>query len=90
MKNYETLMNTMTPERMAELNVKLVTVNNRDLYYLTSTGQLYLTSQYEDAVRHEYNWLIHDPEATAAVNTNVDSKVNTEEASKSKKVKEPK
>lgn len=90
MKNYETLMNTMTPERMAELNVKLVTVNNRDLYYLTSTGQLYLTNQYEDAVRHEYNWLIQDPEATAAVNTNVDSKVNTEEASNSKKVKESK
>ena len=61
MKNYDAIMQNMTLPVMAELRVKLVTVNNRDLYYLTSSGQLFLTSEYEAAVQHELSWLNYDP-----------------------------
>lgn len=61
MRNYDRIMQDMTPERMAEVNVKLVTVNNTNLFYMTSSGQLFNTNQYEDAVRYEYRWLITDP-----------------------------
>ena len=61
MKNYDRIMQDMTPERMAEVNVKLVTVNNTNLFYMTSSGQLFNTNQYEDAVRYEYRWLMTDP-----------------------------
>lgn len=61
MKNYDRIMQDMTPERMAEVNVKLVTVNNTNLFYMTSSGQLFNTNQYNDAVRYEYNWLMNDP-----------------------------
>lgn len=61
MKNYDAIMQSMTPERMAETNVKLVTVNNTNLFYMTSTGQLFNTNQLEDAIRYEYNWLMNDP-----------------------------
>ena len=62
MKNYDAIMQTMTPEKMAEMNVKLVTVNNTNLFYMTSSGQLFNTNQYNDAVVYEYNWLTNDPE----------------------------
>lgn len=61
MKNYDAIMQSMTPERMAEVNVKLVTVNNTNLFYMTSSGQLFNTNQYDDAVRYEYRWLMTDP-----------------------------
>jgi len=61
MNNYDRIMQDMTPERMAEVNVKLVTVNNTNLFYMTSSGQLFNTNQYEDAVRYEYRWLMTDP-----------------------------
>ncbi len=60
MTNFEKNMNAMTPEIMAELGVKLVIINNRDLFYLTSSGQLFPTNDYQAALIHEYNWLIHD------------------------------
>lgn len=60
MKIYDKMMNEMTPERLAEVNVKLVTVNNRNLFYMTSTGQLFVMEQYEDAVEYEYNWLMRE------------------------------
>lgn len=63
MRNYDAIMQTMTPEKMAEMNVKLVTVNNTNLFYMTSSGQLFNTNQYNDAVVYEYNWLTNDPEA---------------------------
>ena len=63
MKNYDAIMQTMTPERMAENNVKLVTVNSTNLFYMTSSGQLFPISQLEDAIRYEYNWLMTDPSA---------------------------
>ena len=57
MSNYEILMQQMTPERMAELGVKLVNVDNRRLFYMTSSGQLYPMDEYQNALQHEYNWL---------------------------------
>lgn len=60
MTNYEKVMKEMTAERLAEVNVKLVTVNSRNLFYMTSTGQLFLPEQYEAAVRYEYAWLMRD------------------------------
>lgn len=64
MRNYETLKNSMTVERMAEMGVRLVSLNNRELYYMTSTGQLYTMGDYNAALQHEYNWLMHDPDTT--------------------------
>lgn len=60
MTNYEKLMQGMTIEQMAYNNVKLISVNNRELYYVTSSGQLFATGEYNKAVQHEYNWLVYD------------------------------
>lgn len=57
MNNYELIMQHMTIERMAELNVKLTILDNRRILYLTSSGQLFTLDQYANAVNHEYNWL---------------------------------
>ena len=65
MTNYERMMQSMTVEQMAENNVHLITVDNRRLFYVTSSGQLFPQSQFEDAVRYEYAWLKADPEAEA-------------------------
>lgn len=63
MRNYEAMMQQMTPELLAEKNVHLVTVDNRRLFYLTSSGQLFNNTDLEAAINHEYNWLMFDPEA---------------------------
>lgn len=60
MCNYDVVMKNMTPEAMAELGVKLVNVDNRQLFYLTSSGQLFNTNNYNGALQHEYNWLMYD------------------------------
>ena len=60
MTNFEKTMRAMTPEIMAELGTKLVVINNRDVFYLTSSGQLFPTDDYQAALRYEYNWLLHD------------------------------
>lgn len=70
MTNYEKIMNNMTIENLAYNNVKLVHLNNRELYYLTSSGQLFGMSEYEAAVNHEYNWLIYDDEPKKESETN--------------------
>jgi hypothetical protein len=82
MKNFDTIMKNMTVERMAELGVKLVNVNGRDSYYMTSTGQLYTMADYESAVQHEYNWLQYDPAMTqqSRETTNVEAKAEMEGA----------
>lgn len=64
MKNYDSIMKSMTPEMLAELGVKLVSINNGPLYYMTSSGQLFHLDQYQDAIRHEYNWLMYDNESS--------------------------
>lgn len=62
MKNYDTLMEKMTPEKMAEMNVHLVTVDNKRLLYMTSPGQLFPIDKFEDAVKYELAWLNFNPE----------------------------
>lgn len=62
MKNYDTIMNTMTVSQMAQLRVKLISVNGNELYYVTSSGQLYTMSEHNKAIQHEYNWLMYDPD----------------------------
>ena len=61
-RNYDIMMKQMTPEQLAEKNVHLVTVDNRRLYYMTSSGQLFNNTDFDAAVRHEYQWLMYDPE----------------------------
>lgn len=62
MKNYEKIMNEMTAEKLAELSVHLVTVDNKRLFYLTSPGQLFPIDKFQDAVNFELAWLNFDPE----------------------------
>lgn len=54
---YEKIVSEMTPEHLANLNVKLVTIDNRRLCYLTSPGQLFPYENLEEAVKFEYQWL---------------------------------
>ena len=61
-RNYDILMAQMTPERMAELGVKMVNVDNRRLFYMTSSGQLFTVEDYQAALQHEYNWLMYSDE----------------------------
>lgn len=61
-KNYDMIMRQMTPELLAEKNVHLVTVDNRRLFYMTSSGQLFNNTDYDAAIQHEYQWLMYDPE----------------------------
>lgn len=56
MTNYEHIISQMTPENFASYSLKLVLVNDRP-FYMTSSGQLYYTTEYEKALRHEYNIL---------------------------------
>lgn len=61
MTKYEEIMKNMTPETLATLGVKMVTLNNTELYYVTSSGQLYPTNEYDRALVHEFNWLTEAP-----------------------------
>lgn len=81
MTNYDSLMKNMTPEMMAEMNVHLVTVDNRKLFYMTSSGQLFNNNDYQSAVQFEYNWLTYDPEAVTK-EENVDASDDTVDNSK--------
>jgi hypothetical protein len=54
-------MATMTPEKMANLNVHLVQVNGEQLFWMTSIGQLYAFADKKKAVEAEYTWLMFNP-----------------------------
>ena len=41
MKNYDKIMEEMTPEQLATQRVKLVILNQSEPFYMTSRGQLY-------------------------------------------------
>lgn len=71
--NYKIMMEQMTPEALAEKNVHLVTVDNRRLFYMTSSGQLFNSNQFEAAVQHEYAWLMYDPDDKDASSSEGDS-----------------
>lgn len=55
---YQAKLDNMTPQEMADIGVNLVTVNNSELFWLTSTGQLYLFNDRQSAVDAEYKWLM--------------------------------
>jgi len=77
MKNYDNLMKNMTPEIMTERNVKLISIMDTGLFYLTSSGQLFNLSNYREAVEHEYRWLITDPDVSDSVDVEVEQEKNT-------------
>lgn len=55
---YESKMASMTVEEMANLGVKLISVNGDSLYWVTSVGQLYKFSEKNIAFESEYIWLM--------------------------------
>ena len=57
MTNYRRIMSQMTPEKMANANVKVVIVNNSQPFYVTSSGQLFNFDDFDSAVKYEYDWL---------------------------------
>lgn len=57
MTNYRRIMSQMTPEKMANANVKVVIVNNSQPFYITSSGQLFNFDDFDSAVKYEYDWL---------------------------------
>lgn len=88
MTNYEHIISQMTPENFANYSLKLVLVNDQP-FYMTSSGQLYPTTKYEDALRHEYSILttvIPGTEEKAEPQTAVaDEKISEKVSTNSKK-----
>ena len=58
---YQVLMARMTPEELTTLGVKLISVNNSELFWVTSIGQLYSFNDKQSALEAEYNWLNSAP-----------------------------
>lgn len=58
---YQVLMASMTPEHLAVMGTQLVQVNGRELFWMTSVGQLYPFDAKQQAVQAEYNWLMSAP-----------------------------
>ena len=54
---YDVVMANMTVEKLAEMGVRLIYVNNSDLFWVTSGGQLYPFNDRTHAIEAEYNWL---------------------------------
>lgn len=88
MTNYEHIISQMTPENFANYSLKLVLVNDQP-FYMTSSGQLYPTTKYEDALRHEYSILttvIPGTEEKTETQTDIaDEKISEEVSTDSKK-----
>ena len=55
---YEVCMANMTPQTLANLGVKLISVNGSDLFWVTSTGQLYAFNAHKMAIEAELAWLL--------------------------------
>lgn len=60
MKNYDKIMEEMTPEQLATQRVKLVILNQSEPFYMTSRGQLYPFNNLNSAIIDEFNYLISD------------------------------
>lgn len=60
MRVFDKLLETMTVETLADLGTKLINVNNRQLYYITSSGQMFDYEHYQEALNHEYRWLLQE------------------------------
>lgn len=59
---YQLKMARMTPQEMASMGVQLISVNSSELFWVTSTGQLYQFNQKQAALEAEYAWLMSKPE----------------------------
>lgn len=55
---YEKVVDTMTPEKLARILVKAVVINNTEMYYMTSTGQLFPFNDLDSAIKYEYDHLM--------------------------------
>ena len=58
------------------MSVKLITVNNSQLFWVTSSGQLFPYENRESAVRYEYNWLITDDDVKDVNDSPVEPDIN--------------
>lgn len=58
---YHAKMATMTPIIMASMGVQLIQVNGEELFWVTSTGQLYSFNAKQAALEAEYTWLMSKP-----------------------------
>ena len=76
MTNFEKLVNSLTPENITEMSVKLITVNNSQLFWVTSSGQLFPYEKRDSAVRYEYNWLITDDDVKDVDDSPVEPDIN--------------
>lgn len=54
---YDVVMANMTIDKLADMGVRLIYVNNSDLFWVTSAGQLYAFNDRIHAVEAEHNWL---------------------------------
>ncbi len=54
---YGVVMANMTIDKLADMGVRLIYVNNSDLFWVTSAGQLYAFNDRIHAVEAERNWL---------------------------------
>ena len=58
---YEAKMRRMTPQELASMGVQLISVNNSELFWVTSVGQLYAFNNKQGALEAEYAWLMSKP-----------------------------
>ena len=58
---YAVKMARMTPQELASLGVQLISVNNSELFWVTSIGQLYAFNNKQAALEAEYAWLMSKP-----------------------------
>lgn len=54
---YDVVMANMTVDKLADMGVRLIYVNNSDLFWVTSGGQLYPFNDRASAITAEYDWL---------------------------------
>jgi hypothetical protein len=58
---YAAIIASMTPQALANLGVKLISVNSTELYWVTSVGQLFAFNNRQAALQAEYDWLMSEP-----------------------------
>ena len=58
---YQVKMAKMTPQEMTSMGVQLISVNNSELFWVTSVGQLYGFNNKQAALEAEYTWLMSKP-----------------------------
>ncbi len=58
---YEAIMRTMNAEQFAVMGVQMVQINGEQLFWMTSTGQLFPFNAKLKAVEAEYAWLMSRP-----------------------------